>query len=255
MKKQIFFDSRESIRANHLDSHCESLGHQQSPKLRFRSIPRIRGPIFLELFSWAETKGFLAWVVFAKACESYCCPGGRGFGSGFPVESEGKGGREWGGGLGVGWGQAKEPASQLARFCQKNSFSKLPFIGWSRMSGRTTSGTFRPSLGAQVLAVFSSEGREWGVGRILVGSAFGAPQIFTPNRSETLSNEGFGASGLKIGALQKRRFNDHGSNAPFSALLISFISQEKSQFQNCLGKRLEVPHILIPDVRGLLTLA
>ena len=29
------------------------------------------------------------------------------------------------------------------------------FIGWSRMSGRRTSGTSKPSLGAQVFAVFS----------------------------------------------------------------------------------------------------
>ena len=28
-------------------------------------------------------------------------------------------------------------------------------IGWSRMSGRRTSGSSRPSLGVQVLAVFS----------------------------------------------------------------------------------------------------
>ena len=47
---------------------------------------------------------------------------------------------------------------------------------------------------------------------------FGAPQIFAPNHSETSQNKGFGASGLKIGAPQKRRFNDHASNAPFSAL-------------------------------------
>ena len=63
-----------------------------------------------------------------------------------------------------------------------------------------------------------SEGREWGIGSVVVGSAFGAPQMFAPNRSETLQNEGFRASELKIGAPQKRRFNDHGSNAPFSAL-------------------------------------
>ena len=63
-----------------------------------------------------------------------------------------------------------------------------------------------------------SEGREWGVGSVVVGSAFGAPQIFAPNRYQTLQIRLFGASGLKIGAPQKRRLNDHGSNAPFSAL-------------------------------------
>ena len=55
------------------------------------------------------------------------------------------------------------------------------------MSGRRTSGSSRPSLGVQVLAVFS------------------------------------------------------------------FISKGKSQFKRCLGKRLEVPDILLPDVHGLLT--
>ena len=54
------------------------------------------------------------------------------------------------------------------------------------MSARRTSGTSRPSLGAQVLAVFS------------------------------------------------------------------FISKGKSQFKKCLGKRLDFPDILLPDIRGLL---
>ena len=46
----------------------------------------------------------------------------------------------------------------------------------------------------------------------------GYPNFFAPNRSETLQHKGLGACGLKIGAPEKRRFNDHGSNAPFSAL-------------------------------------
>ena len=65
--------------------------------------------------------------------------------------------------------------------------------------------------------VCNSEGREWGVGSAVVGSAFGAPQIFAPNCSESLQNKGFRAIGANIGAPQKRRFNDHGSNAPFSS--------------------------------------
>ena len=32
----------------------------------------------------------------------------------------------------------------------------------------------------------------------------------------------------------------------------SFVSQGKSQFQKCLGNRLEVPDILLPDIGGLL---
>ena len=56
-----------------------------------------------------------------------------------------------------------------------------------------------------------SEGREWVVGSVVVGFAFEAPQIFAPNRPKTLQNKGFGAS-------PKHRFNDHRSNAPFSAL-------------------------------------
>ena len=35
--------------------------------------------------------------------------------------------------------------------------------------------------------------------------------------------------------------------------VFSFISQGKSQFKKCLGNRLEVPDILLPDIRGLLT--
>ena len=46
---------------------------------------------------------------------------------------------------------------------------------------------------------------------------WGAPD-FGPKSLQNPSNKGFGASGLKIGAPQKRRFDDHRSNAPFSAL-------------------------------------
>ena len=58
--------------------------------------------------------------------------------------------------------------------------------GWLQMSGRRMSGNSRPSLGAQVFAVFS------------------------------------------------------------------FIAKGKSLFKKCLGKRLEVPDILLPDIHGLL---
>ena len=34
--------------------------------------------------------------------------------------------------------------------------------------------------------------------------------------------------------------------------VFSFISLGKSQFKKCLGERLEVPDILLPDIRGLL---
>ena len=62
-----------------------------------------------------------------------------------------------------------------------------PLFGESRMSGKRTSGTSSPSLGAQVLAVFA------------------------------------------------------------------FISWGRSELKKCLGKRLEVPDILLPDIRALLT--
>ena len=54
-----------------------------------------------------------------------------------------------------------------------------------------------PSTSLKEELVTSSENREWGVGSVVAGSAFGAPQIFAPNRSETLQNVGLGASGLK----------------------------------------------------------
>ena len=49
-----------------------------------------------------------------------------GGGASFPVENEGNRGRRWGG-WGVGWGPAKEPASQCATRLSKLPFSELPF--------------------------------------------------------------------------------------------------------------------------------
>ena len=46
-------------------------------------------------------------------------------GGGFPVESEGKGERGVGG-VGVGWRQAKEAASQCSRVCQKFPLASSP---------------------------------------------------------------------------------------------------------------------------------
>ena len=48
--------------------------------------------------------------------------GSGGGGGGFPVKNKGKGG----GLMGVGWGPAKEPASQCASFVEL-PFSDLPF--------------------------------------------------------------------------------------------------------------------------------
>ena len=67
-------------------------------------------------------------------------PGGRvwGLGSGgvvgcgFPVENEGKG--EGSGEGGVGWGQAKEPASQCTRVCQNYPLANYPIIIQSILS-------------------------------------------------------------------------------------------------------------------------
>ena len=36
--------------------------------------------------------------------------------------------------------------------------------------------------------------------------------------------------------------------------VFSFISWGKSQFKQCLGKRLEVPDVLLPGIRGLLAM-
>ena len=46
----------------------------------------------------------------------------------------------------------------------------------------------------------------------------GRPRFLPQIAPKPFKIRGFGASGLKIGAPQKRRLNDHGSNAPFSAL-------------------------------------
>ena len=73
----------------------------------------------------AETKGVFTGVVFAKGCEFLLLSLKEGFGvgfrgvvgGGFPVEDEGKG--EGVGSVGgVGWGPAKELASQCASFVE-----------------------------------------------------------------------------------------------------------------------------------------
>ena len=70
-----------------------------------------------------------------------------------------------------------------------------------------------------------SEGREWGVGCVVVGSAFWAPQIVFPKPLQTLRNKGLGASGLKIGAPQKRRFKSRTTDpTPHS---------QPSEFRTC----------------------
>ena len=40
--------------------------------------------------------------------------------------------------------------------------------------------------------MYVSEGREWGVGSVVVGSVFGAPPIFGPDHSETIQNKVLG---------------------------------------------------------------
>ena len=64
------------------------------------------------------------------------------------------------------WGPRWASQSQIAKIadfgalrichCRRNHYLlNFKNIGWSRMSGRRTSGSSRPSLGVQVLAVFS----------------------------------------------------------------------------------------------------
>ena len=48
------------------------------------------------------------------------------------------------------------------------------------------------------------------------------PRLLAPNHSQTPSNKGFGASGLKTAP--KRRSNDDGPNAPFSAFIFLVMS-------------------------------
>ena len=72
-------------------------------------------------------------VVFAKGASSHWRSWERGLGSSSGgwwgvafCRKWGERGRVWGG-CGVGWGQAKEPASQCEGVCQNYPFSKLPF--------------------------------------------------------------------------------------------------------------------------------
>ena len=57
---------------------------------------------------------------------------------------------------------------------------------------KTSTKEFYDTIAASIPR-YESEGREWGVGSVVVGSAFGAPQMFALNRSETLQNKGLGA--------------------------------------------------------------
>ena len=68
------------------------------------------------------------------------------------------------------------------------------------------------------LSAHYSEGREWGVGSVVVESAFLGHPDFQSRGPETLILKGFGAIWGKNLGRPKRRSNDHGSNAPFSAL-------------------------------------
>ena len=63
-----------------------------------------------------------------------------------------------------------------------------------------------------------TEGREWGVGSIVVESAFLWRPNFQSKGPKTLVLKGFGAIWGEYLGRPKRRSNDHGSNAPFSAL-------------------------------------
>ena len=103
------------------------------------------------------------------------------------------------------------PSKQESPLCATSRFTKT--MSWTENPRKS-----RRRASSYIQFCVLDEGREWGVGSVVVGSAFGTPQIFAPNRSETLQNKGIGASGLKIGAPQKRGPNDHGSNAPSSAL-------------------------------------
>ena len=91
---------------------------------------------------------------------------------------------------------------ELTEFAPRNSVSpeKTHWVWCLKpYSPKPYSARLRPYFRGPKRNKVWSEGREWGVGSVVVGSAFGAPWIFAPRRSETLQNKGFQASGLQIG--------------------------------------------------------
>ena len=57
------------------------------------------------------------------------------------------------------------------------------------------------------------------------------------------------------GCLGEERLGVPGQVGSSGSCHLFLVSKGKSQFKKCLGKRLEVPDILLPDIRGLLILA
>ena len=80
-------------------------------------------------------------------------------------------------------------------------------------SGGSHGRSHGPTHGQISLSPALSEGRKWGIRSVVVGSALRAPQLFAPNRSETLQNKGLGALDWKSERAKNSRFNDNKSNA------------------------------------------
>ena len=61
------------------------------------------------------------------------------------------------------------------KLAERNSLSSLPGTRWAQKN--SLSSVFETVLPETIFGPFPFEGREWGVGSVVVGSAFGAPRI------------------------------------------------------------------------------
>ena len=128
----------------------------------------------------------------------------------------------------------------------------LVLVDGSRMSGRRTSGTSRPSLAAQVLAVFCQRAANGGSDPSWLNLAFLGRPDFRPKVRKPFQNRYLGTSGLKIGAPQKRQIQPRRIWPPFAApLILNFLHfRRKIALRKMSEKRLEIPDILLPSAKA-----
>ena len=90
------------------------------------------------------------------------------------------------------------------------------------------------SLGETPPFGVSSEGREWGVGSVVVEFGVFGARRFSIRRSPNLENKCFGPSGLKIGAPQKRQIQPRRIQPPILGPLISDTPKMAGVLDSCL---------------------
>ena len=128
----------------------------------------------------------------------------------------------------------------MRSFCRKSPVHKIPRFRGGGILGLGGGGSADYIfMGARIFL------REWGVGSVVVGSAFGVPQIFAPNRTETRQNKGLGVSGLKIGAPQIQIQRPRIQRPILGPLRLTCTRLPKRPKQTCTNSR---PHALFGEL-------